>query len=179
MFPSLSDLPQLYEALLLGLFNINEAIANSQMIELDRSAALSAIQILTAKVKRAEHSVDTALAHLHSFALESAGIVEEMKFGFLFDDQRKIFSIGYSVELERRDNSFYDLLASEARLTSFVAIAKDEVSQEHWFRLGRPLTPVDSSRALVSWTGTMFEYLMPNLVMRDVEGTILSRLIKR
>jgi len=176
--PSLSDLPQLYEALLLGLFNINEAIANSQMAELDRSAALSATQILTAKIKRADLSANTALSHLHTFALQSAGIVDEMKFDFLFDDQRKIFSIGYSVELERRDNSFYDLLASEARLTSFVAIAKDEVSQEHWFRLGRPLTPVDSSRALVSWTGTMFEYLMPNLVMRDVEGTILSQTYK-
>ncbi len=101
-----------------------------------------------------------------------------MKFDFLFDDQRKIFSIGYNVDLERRDNSFYDLLASEARLTSFVAIAKDEISQEHWFRLGRPLTPVDSSRALVSWTATMFEYLMPILVMRDFDGTLLSQTYK-
>ena len=101
-----------------------------------------------------------------------------MKFDFLFDEQRKIFSIGYNVDLDKRDNSFYDLLASEARLTSFVAIAKGDIPQEHWFRLGRPLTPVDSSRALVSWTATMFEYLMPILVMRDYEGTLLSQTYK-
>lgn len=177
-FPSLSDLPELYEALLLRLFNIREEITRSQMAELDCAAALDAIQILTAKVKQAERSVQATLENLNSFALQSAEVVDEMKFDFLFDDERKIFSIGYSVDLERRDNSFYDLLASEARLTSFVAIAKDEISQEHWFRLGRPLTPVDSSRALVSWTATMFEYLMPILVMRDFDGTLLSQTYK-
>ena len=177
-FPCLSELPELYEALRLALFSIQEEIAGSQMVEIDRAAALSAIQILSTKVKQAERSAYTTLANLNSLALQSAEIVDDMKFDFLFDDQRKIFSIGYSVDLERRDNSFYDLLASEARLTSFVAIAKDEISQEHWFRLGRPLTPVDSSRALVSWTGTMFEYLMPILVMRDFDETLLSQTYK-
>ncbi len=176
--PSLSELPELYEALRLGLFRIQEEIASSQMVELDCDAALNAIQILTAKVKQAEQSAYTTLSNLSSFAFQSAEIVDQMKFEFLFDDQRKIFSIGYGVDIERRDNSYYDLLASEARLTSFVAIAKDEISQEHWFRLSRPLTPVDSSRALVSWTGTMFEYLMPILVMRDVDGTLLSQTYK-
>jgi cyclic beta-1,2-glucan synthetase len=176
--PSLTELPDLYEALRLGLFRIREEIAGSQMAEPDRSAALNGVQILTEKVKRAEVSAQMTLSQLNSFALQSAEIVDEMKFDFLFDDQRKIFSIGYNVDLERRDNSFYDLLASEARLTSFVAIAKDEIPQEHWFRLGRPLTPVDSSRALVSWTGTMFEYLMPILVMRDVDGTLLNQTYK-
>jgi cyclic beta-1,2-glucan synthetase len=178
VFPSPVELPELYEALLLGLFSISEKIADSQMVELDRAAALNAIQILTTKVKQAEQSASTTLANIHSFALQSAEIVEQMKFDFLLDEQRKIFSIGYNVYLDRRDNSFYDLLASEARLTSFVAIGKDEISQEHWFRLGRPLTPVDSSRALVSWTGTMFEYLMPILVMRDFDGTLLSQTYK-
>jgi cyclic beta-1,2-glucan synthetase len=176
--PSLSELPELYEALRLGLFSIEEEIASSQMVELDCDAALNAIQILTAKVKQAEQSAYTTLSNLRSFAFQSAEIVDQMNFEFLFDNQRKIFSIGYGVDIERRDNSFYDLLASEARLTSFVAIAKDEISQEHWFRLSRPLTPVDSSRALVSWTGTMFEYLMPILVMRDVGGTLLSQTYK-
>lgn len=178
LFPSLSELPELYEALRLGLFRIKEEIAGSEMAEPDTAATLNAIQILTAKVKQAEQSAYTTFGNLNSFALQSAEIVDEMKFDFLFDDQRKIFSIGYSVDLERRDNSFYDLLASEARLTSFVAIAKDEIAQEHWFRLGRPLTAVDSSRALVSWTGTMFEYLMPILVMHDVDGTLLSQTYK-
>ena len=72
------------------------------------------------------------------------------------------------------DNSYYDLLASEARLASFVAIAKGDVPQEHWFRMGRQLTSVNGGRALISWTGTMFEYLMPLLVMRNYQGTLLD-----
>jgi cyclic beta-1,2-glucan synthetase len=177
-FPSLSELPELYEALLSRLLSIGEEITRSQMAELDCVAALNALHILTAKVKQAERTAFRTLADLDSFALQSAEIVDEMNFDFLFDEQRKVFSIGYNVDLEKRDNSFYDLLASEARLTSFVAIAKDDIPQEHWFRLSRPLTPVDSSRALVSWTATMFEYLMPILVMRDYEGTLLSQTYK-
>jgi len=66
------------------------------------------------------------------------------------------------------------LLASEARLASFIAIAKGDVPQEHWFRMGRQLTAVDGGRALISWTGTMFEYLMPLLVMRNYRETLLG-----
>ena len=97
-----------------------------------------------------------------------------MDWKFLFDPERKVFTIGYNVSALRADNSYYDLLASEARLASFVAIAKGDVSQEHWFRLGRQLTSVDGGRALISWTGTMFEYLMPLLVMRNYESTLLD-----
>ncbi len=118
------------------------------------------------------------ITRLNAIAADSSEIVEEMDFRFLLDNERKVFAIGYSVEMEKLDNSFYDLLASEARLASFVAIAKGDVPQEHWFRLGRPLTPVDSSRALISWTATMFEYLMPLLVMRDYEETLLNQTYK-
>ncbi|MCM3869582.1 MAG: hypothetical protein ND895_02635 [Pyrinomonadaceae bacterium] len=97
-----------------------------------------------------------------------------MDFRFLLDPERKVFTIGYNVGELRLDNSFYDLLASEARLASFVAIAKDDVPQEHWFRMGRQLTSVNGGRALISWTGTMFEYLMPVLVMRNYPGTLLN-----
>ena len=86
--------------------------------------------------------------------------------GFLFDPTRKLFSIGYRVPDNSLDPSCYDLLASEARLTSFIAIAKGDVPS-HWFHLGRALTPVDRGSALVSWSGSMFEYLMPALVMRS------------
>ncbi len=98
-----------------------------------------------------------------------------MDFRFLFDEERKIFVIGYNVADGRRDNSYYDLLASESRLTSFVSIAKGEVPQEHWFRLGRKMTSVQGSRALISWTATMFEYLMPLLVMRRYPQTLLDQ----
>src|SRR6202043_2114104 len=88
---------------------------------------------------------------------------------------RKLFSIGYCVSDGTLDPNCYDLLASEARLTSFIAIAKGEVPPSHWFRLGRALTPVGRGTALISWSGSMFEYLMPVLVMRSPAGSLLSQ----
>ena len=99
----------------------------------------------------------------------------EMDFRFLFDERRKLFSIGYDVSRGGPDNSFYDLLASEARLASFIAIAKNDVPVEHWFRLGRTLTQRSGATALVSWSGSMFEYLMPLLVMRSYPFTLLDQ----
>src|SRR4029078_358005 len=96
-----------------------------------------------------------------------------MDFEFLFDNERKLFPIGYNVTASRADDSYYDLLASEARLASFIALAKGDAPEEHWFRLGRPMTTANNGRALISWTDTMFEYLMPLLVMRDYPGTLL------
>jgi cyclic beta-1,2-glucan synthetase len=102
--------------------------------------------------------------------------VEEMDFRFLYDEQRKLFSIGFNVTDHRRDNSYYDLLASEARLTSFLAIAKGDVPQEHWFRLGRQMAALNrGGRALIAWTATMFEYLMPLLVMRRHPNSLLDQ----
>ncbi|HEY7059020.1 MAG TPA: glucoamylase family protein, partial [Vicinamibacterales bacterium] len=101
-------------------------------------------------------------------------LLEEVEFGFLFDSERQLFSIGYSVADGRLDGSYYDMLASEARLASFVAIATHKISHEHWFRLARALTPSGTSRALLSWSASMFEYLMPLLVMRNYPGTLLD-----
>jgi cyclic beta-1,2-glucan synthetase len=101
-------------------------------------------------------------------------LVEEMEFRFLFDEQRQLFSIGYSVTDGRLDRSYYDALASEARLTSFVAIATGQLPPEHWFKLGRALTPTGRTRALLSWSASMFEYFMPLLVMRAYPGTMLD-----
>ena len=98
-----------------------------------------------------------------------------MDFGFLFDPMRKLFAIGYRVADGTLDPSRYDLLASEARLASFVAIAKGDVPVSHWFRLGRALTPVALDSVLVSWSGSMFEYLMPQLVMRAPAGSLLEQ----
>jgi cyclic beta-1,2-glucan synthetase len=175
IFLSLAQLPELYEALQLRLYNFGEEIKNYQTAEKDCEKALTALQILMIAVKRAAQTADATLAELNALALECDKMVAEIDFGFLFDEKRKVFAIGYSVETEKRDNSFYDLLASEARLASFVAIAKGEIPQEHWFRLGRSLTPVNGSRALISWTATMFEYLMPLLVMRYTDETLLGQ----
>lgn len=105
-----------------------------------------------------------------------------MEFGVLFDPARELLSIGFAVAEGTLDPSCYDLLASEARLASFVAIAKGDIPVRHWSRLGRSLTPVDRGSALISWSGSMFEYLMPGLVMRAAVGSLLeqtNRLIVR
>jgi cyclic beta-1,2-glucan synthetase len=118
---------------------------------------------------------DSNLAHrLSILASLAEDLVQAMEFQFLFDPSRKIFSIGYRVPDGTLDPSGYDLLASEARLASFVAIAKGDVSAQHWFLLGRSLTPVGRGAALVSWSGSMFEYLMPLLVMRQPARSLLD-----
>ena len=101
-------------------------------------------------------------------ALEKAAraMALAMEFGFLLDNDRKLLSIGYLVSEGTLDPSCYDLLASEARLASFMAIAKGDIPARHWFRLGRAVTPIAHGAALISWSGSMFEYLMPSLVMR-------------
>ena len=114
------------------------------------------------------------MAVLEGLALEGNGMAE-MDFKFLSDPERNLFSIGYSVTDHRLDSSFYDLLASEARLASYVAIALGQVSQDHWFSLGRLLVPSALGSILVSWSGSMFEYLMPLLVMPSYENTLLDR----
>ncbi len=98
-----------------------------------------------------------------------------MDFTFLFDRTRKLFFIGYNVTSDRLDAHYYDLLASEARLASFLAVADSQVPPEHWFSLGRPITRVHGQAALLSWGGTMFEYLMPTLFMRSQERTLLQQ----
>ncbi len=98
-----------------------------------------------------------------------------MDFSLLYNAARGLFTIGYNVDERRLDNSFYDLLASEARLASFIVIAQGQCSQEHWFALGRLLTKAGNVPALLSWSGSMFEYLMPLLVMPTYENTLLDR----
>lgn len=115
------------------------------------------------------------IARLDSIAALCDRLIDEMDFGFLFDQGRKVLTIGYNATEGIRDASFYDLFASEARLAGFVAIASGDIPQEHWFSLGRQLTSVHGNkRALISWTASMFEYLMPLLVMRSYSGTLLD-----
>ncbi|HCU08074.1 MAG TPA: glycosyl transferase [Clostridiales bacterium] len=96
------------------------------------------------------------------------------KFAALYNDRRHLFYIGYNMQEQKPTNSYYDLLASEARQTSYLAIARGEVPPKHWFMLGRSLTVVDRFKGLVSWSGTMFEYLMPLLLMKSYKNTLLD-----
>ncbi|MDQ5847380.1 MAG: hypothetical protein M3544_00225, partial [Pseudomonadota bacterium] len=106
---------------------------------------------------------------------QQAGELAQQEYDFLFDADRQLLAIGYNVTESRRDASYYDLLASEARAASFVAIAQDELPQESWFALGRLLTSAGGETALLSWSGSMFEYLMPLLVMPAYEDTLLDQ----
>ncbi|NLX09946.1 MAG: cellobiose phosphorylase [Chloroflexi bacterium] len=131
---------------------------------------------------RLDDALDAARAGAHDLiamfddlGARAEAMFEAMEFGFLFHRQRRLFHIGYNVDTERLDNSFYDLLASEARIASLIVIATGEVPPNHWVHLGRPLTQVGGTQALLSWSGTMFEYLMPTLLMRDYEGTLLHQ----
>ena len=101
-------------------------------------------------------------------------MADAMQFGFLLDPDRKLLSIGFRASDSSLDVSCYDLLASEARLASFLAIAQGQAPVSHWFRLGRSMTAVGRAAALISWSGSMFEYLMPSLVMRAPTGSLLA-----
>jgi cyclic beta-1,2-glucan glucanotransferase len=120
-------------------------------------------------------ATETVVRRLTILARNARAMVGAMDFGFLFDPMRKLFAIGYRVTDGSLDPGRYDLLASEARLASFVAIAKGDVPVSHWFRLGRSLTPVELDSVLVSWSGSMFEYLMPLLVMPAPVGSLLEQ----
>jgi cyclic beta-1,2-glucan synthetase len=100
--------------------------------------------------------------------------VNEMDFQYLYHPQRRVFHIGFNLDSGEIDNNYYDLLASEARIASIIALAKGEVPQSHWLQLGRPLTRVEGMYVLLSWSATMFEYLMPPLFLRSYPGTLLA-----
>ena len=117
------------------------------------------------------------IATLERLALQS-GDFARMEVDFLFDKARHLLAIGYNVGERRRDSSYYDLLASEARLSTFVAIAQGQLPQESWFSLGRLLTSIGGEPILLSWSGSMFEYLMPLLVMPTYENTLLDETYK-
>jgi hypothetical protein len=102
-------------------------------------------------------------------------ILENVDFRFLFNKKRMLFHIGYHVSSHMLDDGCYDLMASESSLTSLLAIAMGEVPLKHWYKLGRPLTMVKGIPCFVSWSGTMFEYLMPNLVFKEYEGSVYAQ----
>ena len=124
----------------------------------------------------------SARANQRLLALESCAAQSDalaaMDFTCLFDQARGLFAIGFNVSDRRSDSSFYDLLASEARLCSYVAIALGQVPQDHWFAMGRLLVAARGAPILISWSGSMFEYLMPLLVMPSYENTLLDHTCK-
>lgn len=101
-------------------------------------------------------------------------LIEDTDFSMLYDNKKRIFSIGYNVEENKLTDSYYDLLASEARQASLVAIAKKDIPAKHWNSLSRTLTSLNRYKGLISWSGTAFEYLMPNINIKQYEGSLLD-----
>lgn len=128
---------------------------------------------LKGRIERVKDSVEMLIDDINSLIGRIIKLVDATDFTSLYDPARNLFSIGYNVEEGVLMNSYYDLLASEARLASYLAIVRREVPKKHWFKLGRALSEADGYRGLVSWAGTMFEYLMPGLVMKGYPNTLL------
>lgn len=141
-----------------------------------RSPTLPTLRMLCAPGNDPEVRV-RACARVHELErlAHVAGQFSLMEYGFLYDRARHLLSIGYDVDSRRLDQGHYDLLASEARLCSFVAVAQGQLPQDTWFALGRLLTEVDGDATLLSWSGSMFEYLMPQLVMPSYPDTLLDQ----
>ncbi len=133
--------------------------------------ALSALQGLMKEGGDLAASRLTAIDML----IRQAGEFARMEYRFLYDPATHLLAIGYNVAERRRDTGFYDLLASEARLATFVGIAQGQLPQDSWFALGRQLTIAGGEPILLSWSGSMFEYLMPLLVMPTFAGTLLDQ----
>jgi cyclic beta-1,2-glucan synthetase len=155
--PTWAALPALYDTILAHLAQVPQTT------------------VLADQVRRAQQTVTALLTDLADLAALALQYVAAMDFSFLFHTQRQTFHIGYNLDSARLDPNYYDLLASEARLASLVAIAKQEVPQRHWLYLGRPLTCASNgATVLLSWSATMFEYLMPSLLLRHYDNTLLD-----
>ncbi|KGM97083.1 NdvB [Clostridium botulinum] len=150
------------------LKNLSEALDN--ISEKKKIANLTINKL----VEDAKANINKLINKIKILIDKCNNMVENTDFKMLYDYKRGLFAIGYDVEKDTLGKCYYDLLASEARQASFVAIAKGDIDTRHWFRLGRSMALIGVNKGLVSWSGTMFEYLMPLLVMKPYPNTILS-----
>jgi cyclic beta-1,2-glucan synthetase len=150
--------------------HLSDAAAPVEQIKEARAWCLS----LDSNLVSAQLTAQALLIGYHEIATQAEATVEAMDFAFLFDEQRQVFHIGYNNATDKLDANYYDLLASEARIASLVAVVKGDIPYSHWLHLGRPVTKINGEPVLLSWSGTMFEYLMPVLLIRNYEGTFLS-----
>jgi cyclic beta-1,2-glucan synthetase len=164
--PTLEQAVFVYDSIMQAVNNFKAKVQNE--------AALAWCQQLGAALSVARTTVTPLLVGFQDLAEQANAAVTAMDFRFLFDERRQVFHVGYNASTEQLDPSYYDLLASEARIASLIAIAKGDVPQSHWQHLGRPVTEVHGKQVLLSWSGTMFEYLMPTLFTKNYAGTFLS-----
>jgi cyclic beta-1,2-glucan synthetase len=138
------------------------------------SEALNWLDALEVALVKAGENAEVLIKSFSEISIHAETFVQEMDFKFLYHPQRRIFHIGLNLDVGELDQNYYDLLASEARIASIIALAKGDVPQSHWMHLGRPLTRVEGRVVLLSWSATMFEYLMPTLFLLSYPGTLLS-----
>ena len=156
---------------------------NNRIIDLiedykDKSFDNQNLEEITAEIFRQAHIsnnlLDGQAESIRKIIFDLNKLVSDVDFRFLYNTEKNTFSIGYMLENASADNSYYDLLASEARLGSLTAIALGQVPIKHWFHLGRNITSTPQGKALYSWTGTMFEYLLPNILTKDYRNTLIT-----
>jgi cyclic beta-1,2-glucan synthetase len=167
--PSLEDIPVIYSHAMEIIHGMELSIPEGD------TKAREWCQTFAEQLTSAREVVLALLKRFQTLSREAEKMFRAMDFRFLFDPRRRVFYIGYNIETERLDSNHYDLLASEARIASLVAIGKGDVLQSHWLYLARPLTQVGNTRVLLSWSGTMFEYLMPTLFLRSYHNTLLDQ----
>lgn len=170
---TLASLQQL-GVLLIEPLNRLQAILALQPEGAARKLAVDWLSEFKAAIATSIKKATTLDARFARIAARMETLALEMDFRFLYNPQRRLFSIGFNLEEGKLDRAHYDLLCSEARLASYLAIAKGDVEPRHWFQLGRPLTRTAEQLSLLSWGGTMFEFLMPPLFQRNYAGSLLA-----
>ena len=174
-FPGIDEIPTLRE---LAILDTKLIPAIGHWLSTDATPEkIEWVDKLRRSITEASNRANERIASIERLALQSSELAH-IEYDFLYDKARHLQTVGYNVDERRRDSSYYDLLASEARFCSFVAIAQGQVPQESWFALGRLLTTTGGDPVLLSWSGSMFEYLMPLLVMPTYENTLLDQTYK-
>jgi cyclic beta-1,2-glucan synthetase len=182
---TLAEVPDVCGAGVAALKELNSALEAARLqqqaprtVEEDDRAlgeALAWCDTLGRSLESARASAEELLLEFERLRSRAEAWFDDLNFAFLFDPQREVFHIGYNLDAARLDPNYYDMLASEARLASLIAIARGDVPQSHWLSLARPITQVGGRRVLLSWSGTMFEYLMPTLLTRSYAGSLLDQ----
>ncbi|OFY07564.1 MAG: cyclic beta 1-2 glucan synthetase [Bacteroidetes bacterium GWE2_41_25] len=168
--PVINTIPTLRE---IAISDLQKYIIPAHLLSIETESIIpEMIDEFNSQVRIAADRAKKRIVMIESLGRKSAEFAQ-YEYGFLYDNSRHLQTIGYNVEERLCDSSYYDLLASESRLASFVAISQDQLPQESWFALGRLLTKINGEPVLLSWSGSMFEYLMPLLVMPSYENSLL------
>lgn len=175
VIPTLKEVSEYDDSLFGPIENRIEELSNDNIDK--NKAKIECYTFWLNSLHTAKKNAAIRISELSNLAVD-IDYMAKMDFTFLYQRAKNLFSIGYNVSEQKADEGTYDLLASEARLASYITIAQGQIPQEHWFSLGRLLVASKNKPVLVSWSGSMFEYLMPMLVMPSFENTLLDQTCK-